>query len=56
MNIVKLNIRRYVEDLVSSLEFAVELLSKRELNIFDKWSEADEHNKTWIRDNWIDLL
>lgn len=50
------NLDSVVEDLMSSLEFAVELLSKRELNIFDKWTEADPHVKTWIRDNWIDLL
>ena len=50
------NLDKFVEDLKEGMEFALELLSKRELNIWEKWTEADPHVKTWIRDNWIDLL
>ena len=43
------NLDKFVEDLKEGMEFAVELLSKRELIIFDKWTEADPHVKTWIK-------
>tara|TARA_R100000278_G_C5345048_1_gene119696 strand:- start:50 stop:391 length:342 start_codon:yes stop_codon:yes gene_type:complete len=50
------NLDKFVEDLKDGMEFAVELLDKRTLTIWDKYCDADEHVKTWIRDNWLDLL